>query len=180
MSYDQKLAKAASDRGAQAYGSLHGDECVEPIGQGEAVSTADLDPEYAKEIEKGLKKRKLQPAEAREVRRFIWAYWVVGYNGAQLKRCDKPPAAKPVNAIDEIEKFVVSTGTWFELYEKEPGEISFTTRLHGDMENDRAGAEDAREARRVVELLRKRYGDRIMVKADAVDEWITFEIKVNR
>jgi hypothetical protein len=180
MIYDQKLAKTASDRGARAYGELHGDECVEPITGTEAVSPGDLDPTYATEIERWVAKQKLRGPEAREARRFVWAWWIVGYNGARLKRCDKPPATKPVSTIDEVERFVKSLRTWFEVHEKGPDEISYDTREHGDMENDRAGREDVLEARRVVEALRKQYGEQLSVKAETVDEWVMIEIKVNR
>jgi len=74
-----------------------------------------------------------------------------------------------MSATAEIVKKAIK-GTWFDV-EDDGGTIILSSREYGDVGDESAGAEDIKEARRLIVLLRNEFPT-VKVEGDIVDEWV--------
>ena len=80
-------------------------------------------------------------------------------------------------SIDIVEKFARGIRTWFDI-EKDNDSITLDTREHGDVGSESPGDEDVREARRLVQLFKQEFGNKVRVDPDTADEWVSVTVSI--
>jgi len=66
--------------------------------------------------------------------------------------------------------------TWFEIEDINAKEIHLSTRQHGNVQDETPGRADIKEARRLLQLLKKNSSSIAKIEADTVDEWVSVYI----
>jgi hypothetical protein len=79
--------------------------------------------------------------------------------------------------LKEVHQFMRRQHTWFELEEKGPTYLRYSTRENGDIGEERPGEADVQEAKRLARLVREQF-EEVKVSWHTVDEWVDLEIFV--
>jgi len=87
-------------------------------------------------------------------------------------------AAPKSVSIEDIRDFIKKERTWMDLEEEDDKSLLYTTRDHGDMENDEPGREDLNHAKALGRAVLREFGRAVKVELDYIDEWTQLTIEL--
>ena len=80
------------------------------------------------------------------------------------------------NVLKEVLKFLKSQRTWLEDDGSDENVVIFVTRDNGDVGKEKPGKADMAEAGRLAKLVSKKFGNKVNIDVDYVDEWSHIEV----
>lgn len=87
---------------------------------------------------------------------------------------DKKMAEDLVKARAFIEPYILKAG--FQLDEEHPNTVSWSTRQHGDVGEERAGDEDIKLAKDLQQLFRTQKYPSVTLDMEVADEWVHLQM----
>ncbi len=82
------------------------------------------------------------------------------------------------SVLRDVEKFVQQQRTWLELEDQGAKTLYYSTRANGDVDAERPGREDLREAKRLADLINREFSELVKASWDYVDEWTGLQVDI--